>query len=440
MGLFSKKDADDGASISSKKSGMFRRNKTEEPNPYAVAAPPTAYQQARAGLATGPSPASPAPPPYQSPSMSSNGYGSEKVGSQAGYNRYGGSDGSAYGANSQASGRAGGYGGLGDTDENKDNLFGGAQKRYVAPPQNGAANGPASNQYGQPPSRSYSDDPNKSALLGAAPDRYAQNRYGQPGANDNQYDGYGEPRELTQEEQDELQVQADKEEIKRLKREGAESTNRSLAIANGALDTANSTLARLGMQGERLHNAEKNLDISANHSKVAEDRTKELKKLNGSMFNPHLGNPFTSSKRAAQRDADILERHRMERDQRQTTRADAFAANQRLDGTFKELTDDRALNSFKGASAAEKSKFAFEEDDEENEDEETIDQNTQKIAFAVGRLNVAARAIGTEVDSQNGVISRIGEKVSLSFSGRLYPECLLTLSLFRPMRWMTMSE
>ena len=35
---------------------------------------------------------------------------------------------------------------------------------------------------------------------------------------------------------------------------------------------------------ERIHNTEKNLDMTANHNTMAEEKAKELKRLNGSMF------------------------------------------------------------------------------------------------------------------------------------------------------------
>lgn len=45
-----------------------------------------------------------------------------------------------------------------------------------------------------------------------------------------------------------------------------------------------------------------------NHNRAAEDKAKELKKLNRSMFAVHVSNPFTASSRAQQADMDVLER------------------------------------------------------------------------------------------------------------------------------------
>lgn len=210
--------------------GFFSKKKKEpvEENPYA--APITPYQQARndlhqqklgggPGASPGGLPSNPrmnsfasstAPPPYQSPSVASDSsrFGDEKFGNQNGYgsNRY--DNDSA--ANQR---RPGGYGGFGD-DAGSNELFGGASGRYV-PPQQGANGSPAMSSPSngsttfspssrsapfQSPASRYSDDPSKSTLLGNAQDRYnplpPTSRQEAP-AEDDEYGGYGAPREMT---------------------------------------------------------------------------------------------------------------------------------------------------------------------------------------------------------------------------------------------------
>lgn len=189
--------------------GLFNRKKKEEANPYADGAAPfanpmTPYQQVRNNVAAGQSPiglpgknprlnsmasdASSTPPPsYKS---NSGGYGDDKYGNQSGYgsNRY---------DNAPARAASGGYGGF-DADQGKSDLFGGASSRYVPPQQNAAPAAPAAPAPGPSGSR-YGNDPNKNALLGNAQDRY--NPYGgrpqQSAAEDDEFGGYGAPRELT---------------------------------------------------------------------------------------------------------------------------------------------------------------------------------------------------------------------------------------------------
>jgi hypothetical protein len=63
------------------------------------------------------------------------------------------------------------------------------------------------------------------------------------------------------------------------------------------------------------------------------------------------------------------------------------------------------------ASLAERAKYQFEADSEDEQMEDEIDQNVDLLHGAAGRLNNLARAMGSEVDSQNKHIERIGGKV-----------------------------
>lgn len=430
---FGKKDkgGDDGDDAN--RSALFgRKNKSPAPgsdNPYAQAPGNdpyaaqdtnkyvTPYQQARAGMAAGGPPgglpsgpragggygAAPAPQP------AAGGYGNDRYGAAGGYgaNRYDTQGQNAYGANQYNSGGAGargpgGYGGLGrtdsnDTDAQRDELFGGAQGRYQQRQQ----------QQQQP------------------------GGYGQPDAGaDDGYGGYGAQRELTAEEQEAEEYRATKNQIAEVRQESANTVNRALQAAMQAEETGRATLARLGAQGERLHNTERNLDMAANHNKVAQDRAKELKTLNRSMFAVHVSNPFTSKQRAAARDQAVLDRHRQERETREDTRHAAFQSNQRMEETFKEMSLSGRPRPGPGArSQAERSKYMLDDSDEEGAaeaeaQERQIEDGLDQLSGVVGRLNVVARAQMTEVDSQNKRINKIAEKV------RPRP-CLLVVSDMR---------
>ncbi|OHF01366.1 hypothetical protein CORC01_03399 [Colletotrichum orchidophilum] len=411
---FSKKGGDEGDDAS--RSALFgRKSKSPAPgndNPYAQApaggdpyaqdankfAGMTPYQQARAGAPpVGGAPAGlPGGPRagagYGAPPQSAGGYGNDKYGAAGGYgaNRYDDNQ-NAYGAN-QRSGAAGargpgGYGGLGRTNSNstdavRDELFSGAQDRYQQ-------NKPQAGGYGQ------------SAPSGA----------------DGGYGGYGASRELTAEEQEAEEYRATKQQIKDVRNESVQTVQRSVQRLAQMEEMAGGSLARLGAQGERLHNTERNMDMAANHNKVAEDRAKELKTLNRSMFAVHVGNPFTSKARAAERDAAVLERHRQEREVREATRQEAFKSNQRMEETFREMTlSGRPQRGAGGQrSQAEKSRFEIDESDDEaaaeaQEAERQIEEGIDAMAAATGRLNMVSHALGKEIDNQNGLIASIGKK------------------------------
>jgi len=187
-----------------------------------------------------------------------------------------------------------------------------------------------------------------------------------------------------------------------------------------------STLARIGAQGERIHNTEKNLDLTANHNRLAEEKAKDLKQLNRSMFAVHVSNPFTASSRREQRDMDVLEKHHLEREQREATRRAGYETDQRLQKTFKDLSKENPNNAAaaKKATLAERAKYQFEADSEDDEMENEIDSNLDALGGAAARLNGLARATNKEVEEQNRHLERINNKV-----------CSFTLSVVTLLRF-----
>ncbi|EQK98362.1 plasma membrane SNARE protein (Sec9) [Ophiocordyceps sinensis CO18] len=346
----------------------------------------TPYQQARSGVNGGPRPGGlPGGTAGQRSSVGDGfggpapaGYGGERYGSGGGYgsSRY----------NSPAAGARGpsGYGGFGRTndnapDENRNALFTGAQERLA--------------QKQQSP---------------------APGAYGQSGTDAGSYGGYGEQRELTAEEQEEADYQAILSEKRQVQQESSASVSRSVAMARQANEVGQATLARLGAQGERLLNTEKNLDLAANQNKVAQERAGELKTLNRSMFAVHVSNPFTSKQRQQRADDEVMNRHRTEREQRETTRQEGYGATQRMESTFSELNSARGRAQ---PQARKKDYGKFNLDDEEGADEleDQIDGGLDELSGQVSMMNMVGRAIGKEVDSQNKQIDRIMNKVGIFF-------------------------
>ena len=439
MGKFNLKKGD-GDDDSSRLALFGSRSKSKSPappsqNPYAQPTiPPDPYTQAkmRAGIIPpqGPPAGVPGqgPPPTQGtygamspPPQRQMGYGNDSSyeGPQGGQDRgyqagpppggfgqggyapnqygnkgYGGdkNGGNPYAAVVQPSGASrygpGGYGGLGRTtsnetaatDDNRDALFGDARERAKKQQQTGV------------------------------PEYQYQAESGQAGAEESRnYGAYGD-RQLTAEEEEEEDITATKQEIKFMKQQDVSSTRNALAMANAAEESGRNTLARLGDQGDRMHNTEKNLDLAANINRAAEDKAKELKTLNRSMFAVHVNNPFTGKERREKRDNQILERHRMERDQREATREAAFKTGARMNQNFKAVDDQKPIGQKTGASLAERAKYQFEADSEDDQLEDEIDHNLDQLTGAAKRLNVLARATGEEVEAQNKHLEAIGMK------------------------------
>lgn len=427
MPLFKKKDDDGEDKNRLALFGSRSKNKSPAPpanNPYAApTAPPDPYTQAKmkAGIiAPPPQQEGPQqgygqsrPPPGQSNPYAAasggygaqggyGGYGDNKYGqppaqSQGGYgpNRYGNErgygapaqGGNPYASAGQAGGaaRTGGYGGLGPAggteaaEEDRNALFGGAQDRLQQKKQNG------------PPDYQYNNgaDPSESTSYGA----------------------YGD-RQLTAEEEEEEDVSALKSEIKFMKQQDVSSTRNALQAAAMAEDIGRNTLARLGAQGERIHNTDRNLDIGHNAINIAEDKSKELKTLNRSMFAVHVNNPFTAKERRIRDEEKIMERHRLEREQRESTREAAFQSTQRMNQNFKGLNDTgRGGSGLPKTSLAERSKYQFEADSDDDRMEDEIEKNIDELGGAAKRLNILARAMGEEADAQNAQLQKIADKV-----------------------------
>jgi hypothetical protein len=315
------------------------------------------------------------------------GYAPNQYGNQGGY----GADrfGNAGGASTSRYG-PGGYGGLGSTDPNdpaaadKDALFGGARDRVQQQQQNG-------------PPPPYSE-PN--------------NAYG-GGSNEYNTSTYQE-RQLTAEEEEEEEIQNIKQEMRFVKQGDVASTRNALRVAAQAEETGRETLARLGAQGERIHDTEKALDVATIEGRLAEEKAKELKTLNKSMFAVHVSNPFTSARRRRERDEKIIETHRAERATREGTRNEAFQTNQRMERTFREIEREAGKPHGKGrTNVTERAKYQFEADSEDEAMEDEIEQNLDLLSGAAGRLNGLARATGRELDEQNRHLERIMGKVSV---------------------------
>ncbi|KAI1412584.1 hypothetical protein F5Y13DRAFT_163035 [Hypoxylon sp. FL1857] len=412
---FGKKNGDDDAN----RSALFGRkgSPASSDNPYAQPPPAndpymadnnkyanmTAYQQVRAnlpdrsagGLPSRPSPqngpgaplsrndsnysSASAPPPYSS-APAPGGYANDRYGAPSGYGAGKYSNSNSYGSASSA--RPGGYGGLGrtdsnDTDANRDALFAGAQERYgqQGPSEQGGA-------------------------------------YGASGADSgsSKYGGYGEQRELTEEEKEEAEV----DDIKRqIKQERFATKQTSANIARLAEDTAGfaaQITARVGYQTERLNHTESLIDRGSMSSREAEDQTKKLKSLNRSMFAVHVSNPFTAKKRTAEMEQKVLDQNRADRELRETTRKEGYLGNQRMETAFREAEASKKKDVWQKQSAAERSKYAFEDDAEDDEMEEDIDNNMEKTSQALSQMNTYAKVLSNEFDHQNKMIDRIGNK------------------------------
>lgn len=234
--------------------------------------------------------AAPVPSGYGS---NSNRYGTPSNDGEPAPSRYGGGGYGGFGAQSGGAPPAGRYGAppaAGDTAPAPTSRYGSQSQPEPTNSRYGAS-APTASRYGQ-----------QSAMnAGIEQDAQSQNQwesgrgpsYGQATSGD--YGAY-QDRQLTAEEQEEEDVLAAKQEIKFIKQSDVSSTRNALRIAAQAEETGRSTLERLGAQGERIHNTERNLDLASNQNRLAAEKAREISTLNRSMFAVHVSNPFTSGK------------------------------------------------------------------------------------------------------------------------------------------------
>ncbi|KNG44589.1 protein transport protein sec9 [Stemphylium lycopersici] len=402
MGLFSKKNKGAEADDSNRSALFGSRKGKESPaaqNPYAAppandpyAQPPpsysspgqdTSFRQDKTPAVTGPG---------QSYGQRPGGYGAQggSYGAQSGYgnDRYGGG----------APQRPGGYGGLGrttsddtmTTEAGRNELFGNAAQRQQAQPQQ------QSGGYGQ--SGAYGDS--QGGYGGGAPGGYGST----PG-------GYGtyEDRQLTAEEQEEEDINATKQEIKFIKQQDVSSTRNALRLAEQAMETGRGTLSTMAAQGERIHNTERNLDLAAIQSDRANGQTKELARINASMFSI-VPNPFTGNSKREKEMQRAMDQHARDRDTREQTNRAAWESRARADQAQRGLKTAGAGIGGNKASLAQRSKYQMEPDSDDDAAEDEIENNLDQLHIAAKSLNHLGRAMGEEADKQNQHIATITGK------------------------------
>ncbi|KAF3911157.1 hypothetical protein AA313_de0208646 [Arthrobotrys entomopaga] len=223
--------------------------------------------------------------------------------------------------------------------------------------------------------------------------------------------GYGSSAQANAEDDDDENADQLKVQIRATKIESVNSTRNALRAAARAEEVGRDTLERLGHQGEQLHNTEKNLDLAKAHGEQAEDQINHINRVNRSMFVPVAGSPFGREKRAQQEEERIMNRHQQQKDARAATNASGYEGKQAMKGL-------RPMGAPMGGprqkmSLAEKAKFQFEADAEDDAMEEEIDDNLHQLGGAIGRLNLLAKATGQEVDRQNEILKRLDKKTDV---------------------------
>jgi hypothetical protein len=309
---------------------------------------------------------------------------------------------------------------------NKNQLFGDVaqqqqqQSRYEAAPNRaalfgaavgGGAGGAASKQ-----SVSEEDELNMTSselekIQGPSTSRYAANRYtsnrnGGSGSGE-QYDESADREEIDSEDED---VEAIRQQVRFLKKDTVNETRNALQAAARAEESGRNTLGMLGAQGERIANTERSLALAETQNNIAEEKARELKTLNRSMFAVHVKNPFTAKRNLQMKEEAIKNEKRMEQIRREEQRAISYQSQQRVtEGLLTHTTTAQKYASQR--RGVDRSKYMVGDGDSEDEEMESeIERNLDSLSHAASRLNKLALTANAEIIEQNKRLDHIAEK------------------------------
>lgn len=217
------------------------------------------------------------------------------------------------------------------------------------------------------------------------------------------------PQEQVNSEDEE--VEAIKQDIRFTKQESLALTRNTLRMAQEADASGTNTLGVLGLQSERLYNAEQNLLLADTQTRIAEDKVKELNRLNRSIFIPATGNPFNKKLRLRQQEQKLKAEKETEKYLRDSNRQGMYASEQRLkQGLTNTLSSSETYQKYQGERNLQQAqRYQFENDSEDDEMEKELAANLDQIASYSKKLRSTAATMGQEVDAQNERLRKIEE-------------------------------
>ncbi|GEQ66512.1 hypothetical protein JCM33374_g175 [Metschnikowia sp. JCM 33374] len=222
------------------------------------------------------------------------------------------------------------------------------------------------------------------------------------------FDNLSDQEQINSEDEE---VEAIKQDIRFTKQESVASTRNTLRMAQEAEASGTNTLGMLGSQSERLYNAEQNLLLADTQTKIADEKVRELGRLNRSIFVPATGNPFNKKSRLRQQESKLKSDKLQEKYLRDTNRKGMYASEQRLtQGITNKGTNSEVFNKYQGEKQIQQAqRYQFENDSEDDEMEKELASNLDQISNYSKKLKNTAKIMGQEVDAQNDRLRRIEE-------------------------------
>lgn len=164
----------------------------------------------------------------------------------------------------------------------------------------------------------------------------------------------------------------------------------------------------------QLANVNRHLDLSKAYSDKAANSADELKQLNRSIFIPVVSNPFRRKEKERRELENLKKDHSEHMTERDNIRQFEYESSARIQETNR-LNSQSAANAStggrRGRSEADRRRYQFEEDSDDDRVEDEIDENLDLLGGAVGRLKNMAITMNTELDSQNHQLNKAIGKV-----------------------------
>ncbi|KAJ9052268.1 Protein transport protein S9 plasma membrane t-SNARE [Entomophthora muscae] len=209
--------------------------------------------------------------------------------------------------------------------------------------------------------------------------------------------------------QEDESIDSLKTQIRSVKQSSLAATRNAVTKLAESEDVAANTLERLGRQSDKINSIDRQLEMADAQADAALEQSKELKKVNGSMFSGfRIRNPFKSRPDPTKIDK-LKAAHQAQLEQEESLRAERQAS---MGSNLSDQASPAPSSGSKASLGGPNSQYNFEEDEEGLNMEKEIDSNLDSISSALGRLKNMSLAMTDEIDNQNTRLDKINENAS----------------------------
>ncbi|KAI9299439.1 hypothetical protein BJ944DRAFT_172385 [Cunninghamella echinulata] len=218
------------------------------------------------------------------------------------------------------------------------------------------------------------------------------------------------------EDDEDEEVGGMKRQIRDIKQESLQSTRNALQKITEAQDSAAQSMNMLGNQSGQIANINRNLDLAKAHSDRASSQADELKQLNRSIFIPVVKNPFNKGARQEREIQKLQKEHAEHMEERDEIRKFEYESNARIDQANRQYQNTNSgrggYRRGGGRSQADRNRYQFEADEEDDAVEDEIDNNLDLLSGITGNLKTMALTMNDELDSQLKQIDKATRKTT----------------------------